>query len=203
MPIDLPSTKKFPLPSDAPLSLPLVGCFGSCGRRRCLMQLFQFIVDPQSKLGIGGQVSSWHLMLLRRLDAHLHQFLQRLRQTHSAQESWLEGSSAQEDVFTEYLEVVVLLNVRAGLVLLVAHSDAGVEVAVLVGVALDAPRQPLVQLALHINMLGTLVLQSPFRRGAKAIHLHLAHFEGFGLHFVQSENVLHYVEGMLEALQAI
>lgn len=106
-------------------------------------------------------------------------------------------------MLAENLEVVVLLNVRAGLLLLVTQSSAGVEVAVLVGVALDAPGQSLVQLALHIDVLGTLVLQSSLRGGSEAIHLHLAHLQRLRLHFVQSENVLHNIESMLQPLHAI
>lgn len=161
------------------------------------MQLLQLVVEPQGELRVGCPLASWHLMLLGRLDAHLDQLLERLGQANSAEEAGLKCASAQENVLAENLEVVVLLNVRAGLLLLVAQSSTGVKVAVLVGVALDAPGQSLVQLALHIHMLGTLVLQSSLRGGSEAIHLHLAHFQRLRLHFVQSKNVLHNIESVL------
>jgi len=144
--------------SDSSTCLPLVGNLGSCGRSRSLVQLLQLVVEPQGELHVGRPLASWHLMLLGRLDAHLDQLLERLREAHSTEQAGLEGPTAQEDVLAEYLEVVVLLDVRAGLLLLVAHPSAGVEVAVLVGVALDAPGQSLVQLALHVDMLRALVL---------------------------------------------
>lgn len=186
-----------------PLCLSLLGDLGPSSRCRRLMQLLQLIVESQGQLHIGRLVASRYLVLRRRLYAHPDQLLQHFGEAHATEQARLEGAAAQENVLAEYLEVVVLLDVRAGLLVLVAHAAAGVEVAVLVGAALDAPRQPLVQLALHVHVLGALVLKPALRGGPKAIYLHFAHLQGFRLHFIQPEYVLHDVEGVLQTLQAI
>lgn len=106
-------------------------------------------------------------------------------------------------MLTEYLEVVVLLHVGAQLSLRIAQTTARVEAAVLIVAALGAAGDALVQLTLHIHVLGALILESPVGREAKAIHLHLAHAQRFRFHLLQPENVFHDVERMLQTLLTV
>lgn len=91
----------------------------------------------------------------------------------------------------------------AQLAIRIAQSTARVEAAVLIAAALGATGDALVQLALHIHVLGALILESPVRREAKAIHLHLAHAQRFRLHLLQPKDVLHDVECVLQTLLAV
>lgn len=142
-------------------------------------------------------------MLLGWLHAHLDQLLQGTWQAYAAQESRLEGAAAKQHVLTEYLEVVVLLHMGAQLSVCIAQTTARVEAAVLIAAALGATGDALVQLTLHIHVLGALILESPVRREAKAIHLHLAHAQRFRLHLLQPKDVLHDVECVLQTLLAV
>lgn len=173
------------------------------GRDYRLQELLQLIVKPERKLESGRLATARHLVLLGRLHAHLHKLLQRARQAYATQQTWLEGSTAQENVLAEYLKVVVLLDMCAGLALRVAQSATGVEAAVLMAVALDAIRYALVQIALDIDVLRALVLQAPVGRESEAIYLHLAHSQRLRLHLLQPEYVLHDAESVLQALLSI
>lgn len=106
-------------------------------------------------------------------------------------------------MFTKYLKVIVLLHMCAGLTVCIAQSATGMEVAVLMDVALDPIGYALVQVALDIDMFRALILETSVGRESKAIHLHLTHAQRLRLHLLQAKYVLHDVKRMLQPLLSI